>query len=168
MRQRRVGLRRPAPLIARRNRKPTHLRSYPRSAEHARRLPLAVPLKQHVPANRRIDFHLKHPRPPLRISKGTASRVAGFYAAAYSSEQSAGCRHGIQQTKSAPGPPRFFTVNGQFGRKLAAGTRPDTQSLLKVRPIAQPRIWVIPPLSSADPEGSWTPRLPTFQQSHTP
>ena len=53
-----------APLITRRNRKPAHLGDrVPAQPEHPRRLPPAVPLNQHIPANRRINLHLKHPQP---------------------------------------------------------------------------------------------------------
>src|SRR5579862_6786518 len=54
------------PLVSRRHRKPTHLGDrVPAQPEHSRRFPPAMPLKQHIPANRRVYFHLKHPRPSL-------------------------------------------------------------------------------------------------------
>src|SRR3954462_4795438 len=57
-------LRRFAALITRRNRKPAHLGDrVPAQPEHARRLPPAVPLNQHIPANRPINLHLKHLQP---------------------------------------------------------------------------------------------------------
>jgi hypothetical protein len=53
---------------------------FPAQHKDPRRLTPALPFDKNKPANRRINFHRKHPRPPLRIKvrKGSAQKSPGF------------------------------------------------------------------------------------------
>src|SRR5580658_3603407 len=76
--------RRPRSNVARRRRIPAHLGDrVPTEPENARRFPPAIPLNENKLPDRRVNLHSEHPRAPLRIKvrRGSASKVAGFYAA---------------------------------------------------------------------------------------
>src|SRR4029453_1002801 len=72
------------PHAAGRRRRAAHLDNrLPAQSEAPRRLPPALPLNKNKPSNRCVGLHCKHPRPPFRIKirKGSAPKVAGFYSA---------------------------------------------------------------------------------------
>src|SRR5438128_4438259 len=70
--------------VAGRRRIATHLGDrLPAQSENPCRLPPALPFNKNKPSNRCVNLHCKHPRPSFRIKvrKGSAPKVAGFYSA---------------------------------------------------------------------------------------
>ena len=71
--------------IAGRRRIPAHLGDrVPAKPENPRRFPPAVPINKNKLPDRRVNPHSEHPQPlprRIKVRRGFASKVAGFYAA---------------------------------------------------------------------------------------